>query len=92
MLLLEADYNTSSKIIFNTRIILMIEERNDISYEIVEGKRSQSAMHIEIDKKLIANIAHQAKTLYAIVSADVSNCFDRVAYPISAIICWHFGL
>ena len=39
ILLLEADYNTLNKIIFNTRIIPMMEERNDIPY-IVGGRHS----------------------------------------------------
>ena len=58
MLLLEADYNTSSKIIFNIRMIPTLEVRDSILYEIVGGHRSQSAIHIAINKKLMADIAN----------------------------------
>ena len=38
ILLLEADFNAANKIIFNSRMILMIETRNDILYKIVGGR------------------------------------------------------
>ena len=45
-----------------------------------------------INKKLLVDIANQSRLPYATVSADVSNCFDRVAHPILALSCSHFGL
>ena len=92
ILLLKADFNTANKIIFNTRIILQMEYKNEIPREIVEGCRSQSAIHIVINKKIMADIANQSKLSHIIISADTSNCFDRVAYSISAMTCYYFGL
>ena len=46
ILLLEADYNASNKIIFNIRMISMMEARNYIPHEIAGGRRSQSAIYI----------------------------------------------
>jgi len=58
LLLLEADYNASSKIIFNIRIIPTLEARDSILHKIVGGRRSQLAIHIAINKKLMADIAN----------------------------------
>ena len=58
ILLLEADFNVVNKIIFNTRLILQIEDRNKIPREIVGGCYSQSAIHIAVNKKLIADISN----------------------------------
>ena len=65
----------------------MIEARNDILQEIIGGHKAQSAIHIVINKKIIADIANQSKMVHTIVSADASNYFNRVAHPISVIIC-----
>ena len=69
-----------------------MEHRQEIPREIVGSRCSQSVIHIAVNKKLIADISNQVKTLYAIVSADASNCFDQVAHPISALSCMYFGL
>ena len=67
-------------------MISMIEARNDILHKIVGGYRSQSAVHISVNKKLMIDIANQSNMSHAIMSADASNYFDRVTHPISAII------
>ena len=92
ILLLEADFNASNKIIFNSRMIPIIETSNNIPHKIVGDRQSQSALYIAINKKVITDIVNQAKFPYIIVSVNASNCFDRVAHPISTIICKHFGL
>ena len=92
ILLLKADFNAANKILFNTRMIPRIENENLIPREIIGGRTYQLAIHIVVDKKLITDIANQFKTLHVIISVDASNCFDRVTYPISTIICKHFGL
>ena len=56
ILLLEADFNAFNKIIFNTRVMLLIEVNAQIPYDIVGGRRSQSSLHLALSKKLILNI------------------------------------
>ena len=41
---------------------------------------------------MIANIASQIELLYTIISTNVSNYFDWVAYPFSGLTYLHFGL
>ena len=50
ILLLEADYNTMNKILFNTRLILSLEEYNMISREIMGGWRGILAIQVAINK------------------------------------------
>ena len=40
----------------------------------------------------MADVANQSRLPHAIVSVDASNCFDRVARPISNLSSSHFGL
>ena len=76
ILLLEADFNTINKIIFNTRFILTLETQDIILKEFIRGRCRQSAICVAINKKLLACIANQIKRLHATISADASNCFD----------------
>ena len=92
MLLLEADFNAANKILFKSRMTPTLEKGNLIPREIIGGRQFQSAMHVAVDKRLVSYIANQAKTSHVIISADASNCFDRVAHSIVALACSHFGL
>ena len=56
ILLLEADFNALYKIIFNKKILLILEQNKLILKEILRGRKEQSAIHIVINKKVIANI------------------------------------
>ena len=92
ILLLEVDFNAINKIIFNTRLIPILEANNMISREIIGGRRGMSAIHIALNKKLLADIANKNKLPSIITSADTSNCFERVAYLMAGIICQYFEL
>ena len=56
------------------------------------GRRGQSTIYITVNKKLITDITNQAKTPHAIISADTSNCVDRVAHLIAVLVCSYFIL
>ena len=85
ILLLEADFNTTHKIIFNNRLIPTLEEINIIPREVIGGRRSQAATHLALDKKLISDIANVQKLPIITICADVTNCYDRVAHSFVSI-------
>ena len=87
ILLLETDFNVINKIIFNTRLILILEVNDMILREIMGERRGILAIHVALNKKLSVDIANQNKLLNIIVSADASNYFDRVTYLMTGIIC-----
>ena len=64
----------------------------EIPKEIIGGRKGQSAIYVEVDKKLVTDIANQAKTPYTIISIDTSNYFNRVAHPMVALAYTHFRL
>ena len=51
-----------------------------------------SALYVVLNKKLLDDIVNQFKLLYIAISASTSNCFDRVAYPLSDLVYQHFRL
>ena len=87
ILLLEADLNTLYKILFNTRVILLIEKKQQISYEIIGGRRGYSALHIALNKKLVSDIANQYKAPIVVISLDTTNYYNKIAHPITSLTC-----
>ena len=61
ILLLEADYNGLHKINFNGRLMPMLEATSSIPHEIIGDRRSQAATHLDLNKKLIADISNIKK-------------------------------
>ena len=92
ILLLEADFNTAHKIIFNNRLIPNLEAMNVIPGKVIGGRRSQAATHLALDKKLIADIANVQKLPMISICADAMNCYERVAYPFTSIYAQYFRL
>ena len=73
ILLLEIDFNALYKIIFNGKIIPTLEERNNMSHEIIGSRGTQAAIYLVLNKKLIANIANIRKVPTIIICADSLN-------------------
>ena len=61
ILLLKADFNALNKIVFNIRLIPLLEHKESIPHEIIGGRWNQSAIYVVINKKLTADIANQWK-------------------------------
>ena len=76
ILLLEADFNGLHKINFNGRLLPRLEATASIPQEIIGGRRSQSATHLALDKKLIADISNIRKVPTVTICADTTNCYD----------------
>ena len=85
ILLLEVDFNAIYKIIFNGRLILSIEREAVISIEVIGDRRTQSAKHLVLNKKLITNIANARKVPTITICANVMNYYDRVAHPFASL-------
>ena len=60
--------------------------------EVIGGRRSQSAMCLALNKKLIANIASAWKVPTFTICADVTNFYDRVAHPFASLHTQYFRL
>ena len=56
--LLEVDFNTLNKILFNFRVIPLLEKHNSIPHKITGGCRDYLAVHIALNKKLILDVSN----------------------------------
>ena len=85
ILLLETDFNALNKIIFNNRVIPVIEASNSIPEEIIRDRRGQSFIHMALNKKLVCDIGNQLKKPMVVVSTDATNCYDRIIHLVSSL-------
>ena len=92
ILLLEVDFNAMYEIIFNSRLILNIEIKAAIPIEVIGGRRIQSATHLALNEKLIANIANVRKVPTIMICVDAMNYYDRVAHLFASLRAQYFGL
>ena len=76
ILLLEADFYDLNKLVFNIRLILSLEHKKAIPYEIIGRRRGHSAIHVALNKRLVLDIANQEKRPTIVISADVTNYYD----------------
>ena len=58
VLLLEVDFYAFNKIIFNMRLILLLEYRNIILKEIISSRYNQLAIQLAVNKKLLLDITN----------------------------------
>ena len=74
-LFLEAVFNVHHKINFNSRPMLSIQSSSSIPHEITGDRRSQTATHLALSKKLIENILNTKKLSTDTTCSDASNCY-----------------
>ena len=92
ILLLETDFNTLHKIVFNQRILKALEKHNLIPMEVVGGRKSQAEVHVAMNKKLMVDISNQVKTMSVVISANATKYYDRVAHTFASLMAQHFGV
>ena len=92
ILLLEADLNSLRKNIFNQHILLSLEQHNVIPSKIVGRHKVQDAIYVTINKKLIVDISNKNKDPSAVISADATKYYDKVAHPFTSLTVQHFGV
>ena len=91
-MLLEADLNGLHKIIFSSHLLPSLEYRNEIPYEIIGGRRGQSAYYIALNKTLISKNGNIKKKPTIIISVDATNYFNKMAHPFASLTSHHFSL
>ena len=92
ILLLEADINAVSKIVFNIKLMPRLESLQLIPNEIIGARRHKSAMHSALNRHFFLDLSKLRCTPCAIIGADATNCFDRIVHPFASLACQHFGL
>lgn len=87
ILLMEADFNFSNKLIFGSRMMDWAEEHDEIPVEIWGSRKNHHAIDVALNRGLTMDLARQKRRSATVTSADAAYCYDRVAHNIAALGC-----
>jgi hypothetical protein len=91
ILLMEADFNTSNKIVYGNRMMAKVRE-HDLMPEEIFSEKNRMADDGTLCKTLFCNLGRQARAPAAIASVDASNCYNSIAHAMASLIFQSFGV
>jgi len=91
ILLMEADFNASNKILYGVRMMQNAREHRLMPEEIY-SKKNCMADDGTLTKTLFYDVTCQARVPAAIASVDASNCYDRIAHTMASLVFQPFGV
>jgi hypothetical protein len=72
ILLLEADYNFGTKLIFAKRMISSLENKNQVPQEQF-ARKSHEAIEVALNRRLVSDISRQSRIPTATMGADAAH-------------------
>jgi hypothetical protein len=91
ILLMEADFNATNKIIYGNRMMAKAQEHNLMPEEIF-SKKNRMADDGKLSKNLFCNLTKQARPPAAIAFVDASICYVRIAHAMASLVFQAFGV
>jgi hypothetical protein len=91
ILLMEADFNCTNKIIYGTRMLNNVRKFGFMPDEIF-SERNRTAVEGSLSKVLFYDIVRQSRLSAGISSVDADNCYDRVSHAIASLVFRSFGV
>jgi hypothetical protein len=91
ILLMEADFNASNKIMYRVRMMKNVCDHRLMPEEIY-SKKNQIADDGTLTKTLFYDVTRQARVPAAIASINTSNCYNRIAHAMALLIFQAFGV
>jgi hypothetical protein len=91
ILLMEADFNATNKIMYRNRLMVNVRKHNLMPEEIF-SKKNRMADDGTLCKTLFYDITRQVRIPTAIASVNASNCYDRIAHAIASLVFQAFGV
>ena len=91
ILLMEADFNSTNKIIYGQRMLQTVRRYRLMPEEICSEK-NRLADDGTLVKVLFYDIVRQTRLPSGIGAVDADNCYDRIAHPITLLIFQSLGV
>ena len=91
MLLMEADFNATNKIVYGNRMLHNVRKYKLMPEEIYSEK-NRLADDGTLVKVLFYDIVRQARLPAGISTVDADNCYDRISHPIVSLAFQALGV
>jgi len=63
----------------------VLKVKDEILQEIIVSRRTHAITYLALNKKLITDIANVKNLLIVITYIDITNCYNKVAYPFASL-------
>ena len=91
ILLMEADFNSTNKIIYGQRMLQTVR-RYRLMPEEIYSEKNRLADDGTLVKVLFYDIVRQTRLPAGIAAVDADNCYDRIAHPIASLVFQSLGV
>ena len=91
ILLMEADFNFSNKLVYGVRMMDNVRKHNLMPEEIYSEK-GKTADDGSLAKVLFYDILRQTRVAAGLGSIDAANCYDSIAHAIASLVFQAFGV
>jgi len=91
LLLMEANFNATNKIIYGQRMLQQARKYKLIP-EDIHSEGNRLADDKTLAKVLFFDIVHQTRRSAGISSIDADNCYDRITHPIASMVFQLLGV
>lgn len=91
ILLMEADFNSTNKILYGNRMLHAVRQHKLMPEEIY-SERNCLSDDGPLAKVLFYDIVCQARLPTGISAVDADNCYDRIAHPIASLVFQSLGV
>ena len=88
ILLIEADFNFATKLLFGRRLQHRMEDVHAIPQEQLRSRNQHGALEVAVSRRICMDISRQSLTPLGIIGADVANCYDQMVHSFLIIRCW----
>ena len=91
ILLMEADFNATNKIIYGVRMLNNVRKYKLMPEEVF-SERNRLADDGTLSKVIFYDIVRACRRPAGLASVDADNCYDRIAHPMLSMILQAFGV
>ena len=91
ILLMEADFNFSNKMIYGVRMLDNVRKHGWMPEE-VYSEKGKTADDGSLAKVLFYDIVRQSRVSAGLSSIDAANCYDSIAHAIASLVFQAFGV
>ncbi len=91
ILLMEADFNTTNKVIYGVRMLANVRKYK-LMQEEVYSERNRLADNGTLSKALFYDIVRQLRRPAGLALVDADNCYDQIAHPMASMVIQSFGV
>jgi len=91
ILLMEADFNTTMKILIGHRMVCNAIKSRAVPQECFGSLPEHTAIQVSLNRCLVGDISRQRRSTLAITSVDCLTCYDSVGHAPVSLACQWLG-